>query len=120
MVLVTKSTYLEQRFHYVESEIFNIKKDLDHFNGRLYTSEGNFQGLARQVSNLEHFENYDLQERVIDIQARSIRDNLIFWGVDETPEEQVKGADNIHTEQQLKRFIKEVMKIEENTNSCRS
>ena len=58
-------------------------------------------------------ENYELKEKVIDMQERSMRDNLLFCGVDEAPEEKVKGADNMHTEKHLKRFLREIMHIEE-------
>ena len=114
-----KINTLDQRFTAVESEIGQIKNDLGFFHNRISSNENQIDEVDRRVAKLEFEkeqimnENYELKERVIDMQARSMRDNLIFSGVDESPQEQELGADNIHTENQLKLFIKEVMNIEQ-------
>ncbi|CAC5363079.1 unnamed protein product [Mytilus coruscus] len=95
------------------------KNDIGIFNAKLNSNEANTNDLSSRVVDLEDeknkllYENSELKERVIDVQARSMRENLIFSGIDEAPDEQVKGAKNSHTENQLKLFIKEVTKIED-------
>ena len=110
---------LENRFSAVENEIVNIKGELSYINGRISGSETISSQLHERLVNLEIekdkmcIENFELREKVIDMQSRSMRENLIFAGLAETQPEKVKGADNIHTERVLQNFLRETLGFQE-------
>ncbi|XP_055363122.1 uncharacterized protein LOC129603849 [Betta splendens] len=64
--------------------------------------KGTVQSLTEDVAQLAA-ENKKIKEGIIDLQARSMRDNLVFSGIPEQAEE--------NTETTIKNFIKQQMKI---------
>lgn len=73
--------------------------------------ENRFCFITEEFDNMRQ-ENMELKEKLLEVQSRSVRENLLFGGILEDPREK-EDYDNIETETVLKKFIKEKLKINE-------
>ncbi|CAG2247635.1 unnamed protein product [Mytilus edulis] len=110
---------IENRFSRMENEIVQMKNDVNRLENRVKGTECNNSELSERLNYIEmerdHIkqENYDLRERVVEMQARSMRENLLFGGIEEDTCEK-EDRDNIQTEKVLQKFIKEKLNILDN------
>ena len=88
-----------------QTEIRKVKEENVKLREKVTSLEEKVAILDSQLGG-EKFEK--LESRVIDIQARSMRDNLVFFNVEETENEQTNTEDLVHG------IIKDKMGIEEN------
>jgi hypothetical protein len=80
---------------FILSENTELRKDLDETKKRLNLTESLVTILRKQ--------NQQQNDDIIDLQARSMRDNLIFTGIEEKPNENTPAV--------LQNFLKQNMKI---------
>ncbi|CAG2221991.1 unnamed protein product [Mytilus edulis] len=110
---------IENRFSRMENEIVQMRNDVNRLENRVKGTECNNSELNERLNYIEmerdHIkqENYDLRERVVEMQARSMRENLLFGGIAEDTCEK-EDRDNIQTEKVLQNFIKEKLNIPDN------
>ncbi|CAC5391819.1 unnamed protein product [Mytilus coruscus] len=109
---------IENRFSNIETEILQVKHDIKQLENRVSGSEINTTNITQRLNMVERerdqmkFENDELRERLVDVQSRSMRENLLFGGVEEHESER-NDPDNINTEIVLKTFIREKLGIED-------
>ncbi|KAK3098452.1 hypothetical protein FSP39_019590 [Pinctada imbricata] len=128
-------TNLEVATKSIQSDITGLKgnmsemdKSFSFLNDQFEKNKEELHGLRDTVKNLTNesqtlsdanitlqSEVDALKERHIDLQARSMRDNLIFSGIDEPVPMQDRGgtANREDTEATLKTFLKDVMGLED-------
>ncbi|VDI41711.1 Hypothetical predicted protein [Mytilus galloprovincialis] len=103
---------MEEHCNKLDSEICGIKTDLKAQTSNIVSLDKGLGGLHSKLQEIETQnitltdENYKLQEKIIDQQKRSMRDNLIFKGIydDHDPTE--------NTEETVKNFIKTELGLE--------
>ncbi|VDI82834.1 Hypothetical predicted protein, partial [Mytilus galloprovincialis] len=105
-------------FSSLETELAEVKQDMKQIEGRVTGSEhvvkqieNRFCFITEEFDNMRQ-ENMELKEKLLEVQSRSMRENLLFGGILEDPREK-DDYDNIETETVLKKFIKEKLKINE-------
>lgn len=107
---------IEHRFSSLETELVKVKQDIGCLEGKVIGTEQMSVDLSQRLNFVEHErdeirrENNDLRERLIDVQGRSMRENLLFGGIGEDENEK-NDPDNIHTERVLQTFIKDKLEI---------
>ena len=110
----TRIGNLEQKFTNLETEIKTIKQSMTQQDCRLQTIESENNFLLKECENLKlcneqlQYETNSVFENMLEMQTRSMRENLIFSGLKEvarfeTPEQ---------TEQEVKAFIRDRLEIE--------
>ncbi|CAG2240678.1 unnamed protein product [Mytilus edulis] len=103
---------MEEHCNNLDSEICGIKTELKAQTSNIVSLDKGLGGLHSKLQEIETQnitltdENYKLQEKIIDQQTRSMRDNLIFKGIydDHNPTE--------NTEETVKDFIKRELGLE--------
>lgn len=109
---------IENRFSHIETEILQVKSDIKQLENRAAGSEINTTNITQRLNMVERqrdqmkYENDELRERLVDVQSRSMRENLLFGGVEEHESER-NDPDNINTENVLQKFIKEKLGIDD-------
>ena len=90
-----------------EVEVKEVKATLHNANESINGLKAENVALKMQVKSLEESLNTSkkdfaaMKERVIDIQARSMRKNLIFYGIEETENHEA----GLYSEEVLKNFF---------------
>ena len=93
----------------LETEVSDIKAQLAYSIERINETERRTSHMEDNVRRIEfqnkqlYNENIDLKETLLDMQTRSMRDNLIFSNFPETNENETPGE----TEDVVKKFISE-------------
>ncbi|ESO99350.1 hypothetical protein LOTGIDRAFT_158437 [Lottia gigantea] len=97
---------MESRFDSLERTIYGMKTEIGSQAERLDGLE--FQrSLVDDRMHMLAIENKELKERMLDIQTRSMKDNLLFGGIEDT------GDINENTEEIVQTFIKDKLQISE-------
>lgn len=110
----TRLGNLETKFNNLETESVSIKHDIGRHENRLTNFESSTNTLLQECDQLKQQniqlqrESNDIFEKSLEMQTRSMRENLIFSGIpevarNETPEQ---------SENELKTFIAQKLKIE--------
>ncbi|CAG2199419.1 unnamed protein product [Mytilus edulis] len=110
--ILSRLVDMEEHCNKLDSEICGIKTDLKAQTSNIVSLDKGLGGLHSKLQEIETQnitltdENYKLQEKIIDQQKRSMRDNLIFKGIydDHDPTE--------NTEETVKDFIKTELGLE--------
>lgn len=109
---------IEGRFSKIENEIVEMKNDMKTVENKVIGTEMQTESTSQRMSFIEQErdmvrrENDELKERVLEMQSRSMRENLLFGGIPEEAQEK-DDPDNIQTERVLKKFISEKMDIKD-------
>ena len=109
---------IESKFVHFETELNNLKTDMKQLENRLTGTDHSTTHLRQRLEFLQEErnsakrENEELRERILDMQARSMRENLLFGGIEEDEAEK-NDPDNTKTELVLKNFLKKDMGIAE-------
>ena len=109
---------IENRFSKIENEIMQVKHDVKTLDNRISNTELSTANITQRVNLVEQErdrtrqENMELREKLIDVQSRSMRENLLFGGIEENEDEK-NDKENIKTEQVLKDFIKTKLNIKD-------
>ncbi|ESO99272.1 hypothetical protein LOTGIDRAFT_173761 [Lottia gigantea] len=97
---------MESRFDSLERTIYGMKTEMGSQAERLDGLE--FQrSLVDDRMHMLAIENKELKERMLDIPTRSMKDNLLFGGIEDT------GDINENTEEAVQTFIKDKLLISE-------
>ena len=97
----------------LEVEVKEVKATLYNANESINGLKAENVALKMQVKSLEESLNTSkkdfaaMKERVIDIQARSMRENLIFYGIEETENHEA----GLYSEEVLKNFFEKELEI---------
>lgn len=105
---------LENRVQGIQAEIVGIKNELHvHFHSERISSSDQLSHIVERVEiqNKQLYnENIDLKETVLDVQSRSMCDNLIFTNIPEIEEyESPEETENV-----VKIFVSDILQIVEN------
>ncbi|CAC5368234.1 unnamed protein product [Mytilus coruscus] len=103
---------MEAHCHKLDSDICGIKTEIKDHTSNIVSLDKGLSGLHLKLQEIETQnrsltdENYKLQEKIIDQQTRSMRDNLIFKGISDehNPTE--------NTEEKVKDFIERELGLE--------
>ncbi|CAG2217208.1 unnamed protein product [Mytilus edulis] len=104
---------IESHFNIVKTEIKDIRYDLKQQSERITTEEYHYNIVESRVSGIEaeneklQYENFELKEKLLEMQAHSMKYNLIFSGIKERSERQ-----NEKVEDTIKEFISNELKID--------
>lgn len=114
--ILSRVVTMENHFNRMDNEMSEIKQKVNtssdtivKIDRGLLEAHDRIKDVDRQMAHLRH-ENETLKEKSIQQQARSMRDNLIFRGIQDTydPEE--------NTEETLVNFIKTELEIQDEIN----
>ncbi|VDI29323.1 Hypothetical predicted protein [Mytilus galloprovincialis] len=111
--LCSRMASIESHFNIVKTEIKDIRYDLKQQSERITTEEFHYNIVESRVSGIEaeneklQYENFELKEKVLEMQAHSMKYNLIFSGIKERSERQ-----NEKVEDTIKEFISNELKID--------
>ncbi|XP_072558394.1 uncharacterized protein [Paramormyrops kingsleyae] len=97
---------LHQEFTSLRESLEFSQQQVETLAAENASLRGSVKSLTENVTNLKE-ENKKIKETVIDLQARSMRDNLVFSGIPESAEEDA--------EIMVKTFIKTHLKLPEDT-----
>ena len=103
-----KYTSLDRNIQAVEQQIQTHNIQVHDTVNRTTAIENNIGAIKMENDRLLQ-ENYELRERIIEMQTRSMRDNLIFKGIPDV----VNYKEPENTEAKLKTFISTELGIEE-------
>lgn len=104
--LIARVSAMESHFTKINCEIKDIRHDLKQQSDRLTNEEFHYNLVENRVSGLETerdklvFENGMLQEKLLEMQAHSMKYNLIFNGIEES-----RDPENENAEEVVKNFI---------------
>ena len=121
-LLKTNVSRVETKVQLLNSDIQNSSKQLQDYQTSIesfsdfcdvvtkdnQSYESKYMDLLERVGSLE-FEHSKLENTVVDLQCRSMRDNLIFTGIDEVESEGDDDYENV--EQTLVKFLETEMNI---------
>ncbi|CAG2228774.1 unnamed protein product [Mytilus edulis] len=114
--IVVKMNAMEQRFEHLDRNVTDMRQQINNHNTSIQESsirssviEQNVDFIKRENDKLQN-ENYELRDRIVDIQTRSMRDNLIFRGIPDVSD--TKQPEN--TEEKLQTFLTNELGIENN------
>ncbi|KAK3105797.1 hypothetical protein FSP39_005899 [Pinctada imbricata] len=102
-------TFINQQFEKNKSDLSELQKTVSHITSEAKETE---LFIADEISELRE-ELGSLKERHVDLQARSMRDNLVFSGIEELPPQQDGNGRPIgeDTERTLSEFLATKMDI---------
>ncbi|KAJ8317380.1 hypothetical protein KUTeg_005284 [Tegillarca granosa] len=113
-----KFVVLQNEISGLKTEINKCKADNKENRDRIDGNEFNYAELEERVCNIEQDnedildENKKLKERIIDLQTRSMRENLVFSRIPEQFSTDERGNRFEETENVLKDFLEKEMQID--------
>jgi hypothetical protein len=102
---LTKLDALESKFELLSTDLLAVKSDIAKINDRSDHLEFdilNTNDMVKEVAKKQE----SLQDEILDIQARSMRDNLVFFNIPE-----YSGPRTEDVEETVRAFIKDSMKM---------
>ncbi|CAC5406091.1 unnamed protein product [Mytilus coruscus] len=114
--LCSRMASIESHFNIVKTEIKDIRYDMKQQSERITNEEFHYNIVETRVSGLEaendklQYENIELKEKLLEMQAHSMKYNLIFSGIKESSQRQ-----NEKVEDTIKEFIANELNINSET-----